>query len=51
MKTENGEARGCGTCKYAAASLLEDPCYKCLKNTFRFKGEAYPEWEPQEKKT
>ena len=38
----------CATCKYAGVSLLEDPCYGCLRITTRFKGETYPEWEPRE---
>ncbi len=37
----------CATCRYAGASMLENPCRSCLMKT-RWAGEDYPKWEPQE---
>ena len=36
----------CATCRYAGASMLENPCRSCLIQTR--KGDEYPKWEPQE---
>ena len=38
----------CATCAHAGESMLQDPCKRCLRNTMRFGGEIYPDWEPQE---
>ena len=36
------------TCRYAGASMLEDPCATCIKMTMRLHNEVYPKWEPNE---
>jgi len=48
QKCRDFNEKECANCAHGGASMSDDPCAACMKETMHLTNELYPRWEPQE---